>query len=80
MPGDNAASEISDALEGSDAVIVLVAPESMRSAWVRQEINFALGSPRYAGRLIPVLVKPTDEIPWILQKLDGLSDWHLWRL
>jgi hypothetical protein len=72
LPGDNAASEIGSALESSDAMIVLVTPESMRSEWVRQEINFALGSSKYAGRVIPVLVKPTDEIPWILQKLKSV--------
>jgi hypothetical protein len=41
----------------------------MKSDWVRAEINFALKSQRYAGRLVPVIVEPTDDIPWILEKL-----------
>jgi len=72
LPGDNAALQIGGALEESDAMIVLVSPQAMRSAWVRQEINYALGSPKYAGRVIPVLVEPTDEIPWILEKLKAI--------
>lgn len=44
MPGDNFAKRIGEALEESDAMVVLVSPAAMKSNWVRGEINFALGS------------------------------------
>ncbi len=35
---------------------------------MRREVEFALGAPQYRGRLIPVLVRPTADMPWILTK------------
>ena len=69
LPGDNWALKTGRALEESDAMIVLVSPEAARSQWVRREIDFALGSPNYAGRVIPILVRPTDDMPWVLRSL-----------
>jgi hypothetical protein len=66
LPGDNLQLENGKALEHSEAMVVLVSPESARSKWVRNEIQFALGSLQYANRLIPVQVRPTSEMPWIL--------------
>jgi hypothetical protein len=66
FPGENWALE---ALNESEAMVVLLPPQAMKSDWVRQEIEFALGAPQYRGRLIPVIVKPTPNIPWILKKL-----------
>lgn len=68
-PGDNFASQLATALENADAMIVLVSPDAMNSEWVKREIEFALGSSRLSGRLIPVLVRPTEEFPWILREL-----------
>ena len=69
FPGDNAALEVGKALEKSEAMVVLISPQAMKSEWVRREIEFALGAPQFRGRLIPVVVKPTADIPWILKKL-----------
>src|ERR1043166_1709315 len=68
FPGDNWALRIGKALQESDAMVVLVSPKSMRSQSVRQEGEFALGSSRYKGRLIPVVVKPTKDMIWILKR------------
>lgn len=73
FPGDNFASRIADALDSADAMIVLVSPDALASEWVRHEIDFALGSSRLSGRLIPVIVRPTDKLPWILQKLKTIG-------
>ncbi len=73
LPGDNWALQTGEALKRSKAMVVLVSPESMRSKWVRHEIEYALGDLRYEGRLFPVLMRPTDNIPWILQELKVLS-------
>lgn len=68
LPGDNVWFRIGEALAKSKAMIVLVSPDSMRSEHVRREIEYALGQPNYEGRLFPVQVRPTDDIPWILRK------------
>jgi len=69
FPGENWALEIGKALNESEAMVVLLSPQAMKSDWVRKEIEFALGARQYRGRLIPVMVKPTSDIPWILKKL-----------
>jgi hypothetical protein len=72
LPGDNFAEKIAQALEDSDAMVVLLSPEAVESTWVRAEIDYALGSLNYAGRLVPVVVRPTPDIPWILRTMNAL--------
>lgn len=67
--GMNLHLEIGKALERADAMIVLLSPDSVSSPSVRSEIDYALSASQFRGRLIPVLVKPTEDVPWILQKL-----------
>ena len=69
QPGDNWALKAGEALAEADAVVVLLSPDSVASEWVRREIEFAISSPRFKHRLIPVLVRPTRDVPWILQEL-----------
>jgi len=69
LPGDNVWLRIGEALKKSKAMIVLLSPDSMRSEYVRREIEYALGDPNYEGRLFPVQVRPTADIPWILRKI-----------
>ena len=68
-PGSNWHLELGRALERAEAMIVLLSPASVKSPWVLSEIEYALSARQFRGRLIPVLIKPTREIPWILQKL-----------
>jgi len=69
QPGENWRLKSGEALAEADAVIVLLSPESVASEGVRREIEFAISSPRLKGRLIPVLVRPSRSIPWILREL-----------
>lgn len=74
LPGDNWAEKVSDALKDSDAMVVLLTPESLASKVVQREIQYALGDNSYNHRLIPVVVGseesvPEKSIPWILKKL-----------
>lgn len=74
MPGDNWAAKVSEALQESQAMVVLLTPNAMRSNWVRSEIEYALGEVRFRKRLIPVVVGNPDElkredVPWILWTL-----------
>lgn len=68
LPGDNVWLETGEALKKSKAMVVLVSPDSMRSEHVRREIEFALGDPKYEGRLFPVRVRETPNVPWILRQ------------
>ncbi len=69
LPGDNWGKKVGDALETSDAMVVLLSPDAARSSWVRREIEYALQSRSYEQRLIPVMVRHTEDVPWILRKL-----------
>jgi hypothetical protein len=67
-PGANWALLYGKALENSDAMIVLLSPDSAKSDSVRHEIDYALTAPRFRNRLISLVVRPTREIPWILER------------
>jgi hypothetical protein len=73
FPGDNWALRIGEALEDSEAMVVLISPDSVKSEWVQREIQYALGAPHFKGRLIPVMVRPTKDIPWILKKFPSVQ-------
>jgi hypothetical protein len=68
LPGDNLWLRTGEALKKSKAMVVLLSPDSMRSENVRREIQYALGDPNYEGRLFPVRIRPTEDIPWILRR------------
>jgi len=44
-------------------MIVLLSPEAVQSPNVIHEIGLALGSEKYKGRVLPVLLRPTENIP-----------------
>jgi len=71
LPGDNWAAKIARALQESEAMVVLLSPDALRSGSVRREIDYALGEQRYSNRLISVLPKELNEekVPWILRHL-----------
>ncbi len=71
--GDNWAKKVGRALDDAELMVVLLTPKALESDLVRQDIEFALGSRRYEGRVFSVFVGPTmhagKDIPWILLKL-----------
>jgi hypothetical protein len=71
--GANFALEIGRALDASEALVVLLSPEAMQSDWIRWELEHALGDQRFEGRLIPVELRPTEDLPWILRKFRVLK-------
>lgn len=78
MPGDNWADKVAQALQESEAMVVLLTPDALRSSWVRWEIEYALGEQGYRKRLIPVLVGdpeelPQEDVPWILRHLQMIT-------
>ena len=72
-PGGNWAKQIGLALEQSDVMVVLFTPNTEHSDFVQKELEYALSSKSYQGRVIPVLVQPSGKVPWIVNKLDALK-------
>ena len=68
LPGDNVWLRTGEALKRSKAMVVLLSPDSMLSEHVRREIEYALGDANYSGRVFPVQVRETPNIPWILRR------------
>ncbi|MSR56967.1 MAG: toll/interleukin-1 receptor domain-containing protein [Planctomycetaceae bacterium] len=75
VPGENYALQVAKALEKSDAMVSIISPDAMKSRFVRGDIDYALSEPKYAGRLVPVMVKPTNpkDVPWILEQLNWID-------
>jgi TIR domain len=72
-PGDNWAKKIGKALDESDLMVFLVSPGALESDTLRQDMQFALGTKRYAGRVYSVFVGSASAaakgMPWILRAL-----------
>lgn len=78
MPGDNWAAKISQALQDSDAMVLLLTPDALLSKSVQRELEYALTKESYSHRLIPVLVNSQkkltkEDIPWILRHLNMIN-------
>lgn len=68
-PGDNWPLANGKALESAQAMVVLVSPESAASEVILNDLSYALGSEKFRDKLIPVIVRPTSKMPWILKKM-----------
>ena len=73
LPGDNWGTQLAEALQESEAMVVLLTPNSLHSPNLSHELGYALGKEGYKGRVIPVLAAspeqlPKEDIPWILHK------------
>lgn len=78
FPGDNWAGKMATALDESDAMVVLLTPNSLASGMVQHDISYALNRKDFKDRLIPVFVGsreslPEDSVPWILRRLKTLN-------
>ena len=69
LPGADWTSDLKKALESALAVVVFVSPEAMQTRSISHEIEYALGARHLRGRLIPVVMRPTKDAPWILHSL-----------
>lgn len=72
-PGENWAKLIGKALDGADLMVILMTPGKGESESQRRDIEFALGTRKYEGRVFSVFVGSELEadrnVPWILLKL-----------
>lgn len=72
-PGANWAEETAEALNRSQAIVILISPDFMESDYAQKEINFALSGEKFNRRVIPVLLKPTAQLPWIFNRLNVID-------
>lgn len=74
FPGDNWSLAIGKALEKSDAMVSILSTASLSSEWFRSELQYALGSERFQGRLFPVALGSVaaSSVPWVLRDLSWL--------
>ena len=75
LPGDNWDKATGPALEESEIMIVLLTHASRKSDALRRQVQFALTSGNYRGRVVPVSVDmPTytagKEISWVLLRME----------
>lgn len=78
FPGDNWAEKTSQALQESEAMIVLLSKESLHNMMVRREVEYGIGNKKYRGRLIPVLIdgarlEKNEDFPWILHQMSPVD-------
>ena len=72
FPGENWGLVSGKALEESDAMVVLVSPEAAGSEWIRNEVGYAMGAIRFKNRLVPVLVRPTRRMRFVLDRFPAI--------
>jgi len=72
-PGDNLFEIAAKALEESQAMVFVLSPDAAASPWAKKELEYALSEPRFEGRVVPVIARPTKDVPWILGKMDVLD-------
>jgi hypothetical protein len=78
LPGDNWGERLAQVLQDSDAMVILLTPNSLQAPNVSYELAYALGKQEFKGRVVPVLAAPPeqlprDRIPWVLNKFQTVS-------
>lgn len=82
---DNWAKATGEALEQSDAMVVLITPDALDSVIVHRDVGFALTNIQFEYRVIPVLVGVEPSVAakrfsWIIRNLElvimPVSDGH----
>jgi hypothetical protein len=71
-PGENWAQRMGQELDSSDVMIVMLTPNSADSDVVQQNLEYALSSRRFLGRVLPVIVGSETRVPWIVNKLESV--------
>jgi len=74
-PSDNWAKVTGEALEQSDALVVLITPDALDSVIVHRDVSFSLCNIQFEYRVIPVLIGversvAAENFGWIIRNLD----------
>ena len=67
--------EIGQALARCDWFVVILSPAATRSKWVKRELLYALRSPRYENRIIPLRYRKCDidNLSWTLDDFQAID-------
>lgn len=73
LPGDNWGEKVAEALQESNAMVVLLTPNSLHSPNLTYELGYALGKEDFKNRVVSVIAAspeqlPKGDIPWVLTK------------
>lgn len=73
--------EIGKALERCDWFLIVLSPQATRSDWVKRELLYALRTPRYKDRILPIYHRACDpaKLSWTLddfQAVDLIEDFN----
>jgi len=73
--------EIGAALKRCDWFLLLLSKDSERSQWVKRELLYALRSPQYEERIVPIKYRPcnAERLSWTLddlQMVDMTGNFH----
>lgn len=84
LPGDNWGEHVGRALRESDAMVVLLTPNTAQSSNLEYDLGYALGSREYEGRVVAVKAGSVQELshsefPWILSKFPTIHLPHSGR-
>ena len=74
-PGDNIAMKVGQALDRSDFMVIIWSSHSGLSKSVRNEIDYALSSQKYQGRLSTVVIDDKKTLPWVLANASSTSEY-----
>ncbi len=71
--------EIGSALDRCDWFTLVLSPRAIESRWVKRELLYVLGEPKYEGRIVPILYEACSprRLSWTLsaiQYVDFSSD------
>ena len=77
-PSDNWAKVTGEALEQSDAMVVLITPDALDSVIVHRDVGFALTNIQFEYRVVPVLVGversvAAENFGWIIHHLEVIT-------
>lgn len=63
--------EIGEALDQCGWFLVLLTPAAVKSHWVKYEVQFAVGEPRYKNRIVPLLFGKCNfrSLSWVLPQI-----------
>ena len=70
--------EIGRALHASDWFLIVLSPHSVKSMWVKRELQYALSEQRLENRIVPVLLKrcQVDKLSWTLSNIQQIDFTH----
>jgi hypothetical protein len=70
LPGDNWLLEAGRALERADAVVLLLSPESIDSAFAKYQFQYVIAHAKFEHRVFPVILAPHHgKVPWVFKDL-----------